>query len=67
MALTKMKLRAVLALSKAREKRYKLREISQATGVSISVLSNMDNGILSFSDDVAGKVIAGCKALGRKP
>ena len=68
MTLTKTKKRALAALNKARHvKRYKLREISAASGVAQSTLSQLGQEGFYFSDECAIKIIDGCKALGRKP
>jgi len=65
MELTKTKQKAVAAIRKARERRYKLREIAEATGVSLGVICNIDKGGYPFSEAVAAKVVEGCKSLGR--
>jgi hypothetical protein len=67
MELTAIKKRAIVALGKAREKRYKLREISAKTGVAQSTLSQLGQEGFYFSDELAAKIIDGCKALGRTP
>ena len=67
MELTTIKRRAIKAIRSAREKRYKLREISEATGVSVSALSNIESENYPFSETIAIKVLDGCKALRRKP
>jgi hypothetical protein len=66
MADTKKQDRAIKALNKAREKRYKLRAIWLATGVSVGHLSAIGKGV-PFTDECADKILAGCKSLGRKP
>lgn len=68
MEISRTKKRALTVLRKAREeKRYKLREISAASGVAQSTLSQLGQAGFYFSDEVALKVIDGCKSLGRKP
>jgi len=67
MELTPAKKRAIAAVLKARQKRYKLREISAVAGVSQSVLSQLGQPGFYFSDDLALKIVDGCKQLGRKP
>lgn len=66
MELNMIKKRAIKAVDKARnEKRYKLREISAATGVAQSTISQLGQAGFYFSDEVAVKIIDGCKTLGR--
>jgi len=63
MQLSKSQEKAKAELIKLREKRWKLREISLATGVGVGNISGIINGYRAFSDATAEKILAGAKQL----
>lgn len=60
-------IRAKAAIQKARDKAFKWKEIALATGVTMGTLSNIHGAGINFSDDVAHKIIDGCRKLRRAP
>jgi hypothetical protein len=56
--------KARTALAKAKEKRWRLREIAEKSGLSIAFIGAVSQGA-PLSDESAEKLIQGCKLLGK--
>lgn len=63
MTLNKKQKQAQAAIQRLRDKRFKYCDIAMATGVSVGYLSGIAGGYRNFSDEVADKIIAGCKGV----
>jgi lambda repressor-like predicted transcriptional regulator len=61
MEFSKKQAKARAVLARLRDKGVKWRDISMMSGVSIGYLSGICDGYRQFSDNIADKIIAGCK------